>query len=58
MEIFIEDENRKLSDVAETLTITESQKVTLTFTIKRGEAAQYRILVNGEEVAKETHVIP
>lgn len=58
VEIFIEDENRKLSDVAETLTITESQKVTLTFTIKRGEAAQYRILVNGEEVAKETHVTP
>jgi len=54
VEIFIDDKDSDIAEVADTLEITEDTNHTISLVLDEGEAGQYRVEVDGEEIISET----
>src|SRR5699024_12634503 len=54
VEIFIDDKDSDIAEVADTLEITEDTNHTISLVLDEGEAGQYRAEVDGEEIISET----
>ncbi|WP_261806853.1 Stk1 family PASTA domain-containing Ser/Thr kinase [Lapidilactobacillus luobeiensis] len=52
--IYIGDENHNIETLYRTMMISTNTNITLSFTVKNGESAQYRILRDGELYASES----